>query len=210
MLKLVLENVTFTSHAAEAPRVFTTESAFASALMKDRVFTLLGSVDERGKPNRGHFLNRNQRELVRQYASYIDQKMTDSQIEGGNLLTQIKLAAKNVDLSKAPRSPAELAGLGALILLPLGNMVMVYQILSPFEALMCDPRFKRSYYYALEEINAGASFPEDLDNYIEHTAVMAGHTEPSSLVIALETVATEDTETLARAYAITRVFGMEE
>jgi hypothetical protein len=210
MLKLVLENVTFTSRAAEAPRVFTTESAFASALMKDRVFTLLGSVDERGVPNRGHFLNRNQRELVRQYVSYIEQKMAEGHVEGGNLLTQIKLAAKNIELSKAPRSPVELAGQGALILLPLGNMVMIYHILSPFEALMCDPRFKRNYYYTLEEINSNTSFDEDLDNYIEHTATMAGHTEPSSLVIALETVATEDTETLARAYAITRVFGMEE
>ena len=34
MLKLVLENVTFTSRAAEAPRVFATESARAYAITR--------------------------------------------------------------------------------------------------------------------------------------------------------------------------------
>ena len=88
MLKLVLDNVTFTSRSAEAPRVFTTETAFASALMKDRVSSLLGYVDEMGAVNDGNFLNPTQKELVLQYVKHIEQKLLENNIESGNVLAQ--------------------------------------------------------------------------------------------------------------------------
>lgn len=214
MLKLVLENVTFTSRAAEAPRVFATESAHAAALMKDRVFTLLGSLGEEGNFNYGNFLNRNQKTLVRQYMNTVKQKLADKDIVVENgLLGEISAVTKHVDLSGAPRSPAELAGVGALILVIMGRTVMVYQILSVFEALMLNSKFSKLYYYALESIYSSSQDSDDLVNYLEYTAQMAGHVEPSYKVIALETavVGTEDEfEALARAYAITRVFGMSE
>lgn len=210
MLKLVLENVTFTSRAAEAPRVFATESAHAAALMKDRVFTLLGSMDESGAFSNGNFLSRNQKMVLCQYVSVVDQKLAETDLEPeAGLLSKIAMITKHIDLSGAPRSPAELAGRGALMLVIMGRSIMIYQIFSPFEELMLDSSFAKMYHYALESINDNSRDACDMLDYIEYTPKLFGYNEPSSQIVELEQLVSDDRDALARAWAITRHFGME-
>ena len=211
MLNLVLENVTLTSRAAEAPRIFTTDPVYATALMKDRMFTLLGSVDDQNVFNLGNLLSRNQKVQVWQYLQTIEQKFVDEGFDNyEGHLARLKHISKNIELSGAPGSAAELAGGSALILLPVGRMIMIYYIMSPFDALMSNHQFKQEYHHALMVIHAVSRDPADYAKYIEETAALLGYNTPSYDRVALENVHCDNKEVLARAFATVRLFGIEE
>lgn len=212
MLEFVIKDAVLRTNMADAPRVFTTRPEHASALMQKRNFTLLGAY-ELNEFNSNHFMNDTQKLAILDYMHDVRKKVAEGDPVAMSFLDAMKTASNNLEINNAPRTIEEFQGKSGIILLPTGKTIMIYHVLSPFDACMLNDTFYRDYFGALESINDASCRASYLKGYIESTydqmsSVMLRRDERAKYIIDLDTVTGLDVSVISRAYALIRIFGV--